>query len=480
MAAKRNLVQLQDDIKMFPNQYVIAYANGANPDVPPFIALGELHRRKKMQEAEALKQAQEMEGAGTVKDQIEQSFAPQAGIAGLQPQGMPQQMPQGMPQQAPQQPMMQAPMAPQAPVAQMAGGGFIGDYGTDFEGIASLPVPDNMYSEDNFAGGGIVAFDGREGSFVETSPGFSELSSEISGFDENDPNLTPAERMVLQILKRQQERPGIEERRRMAGIPTEFVDTGAKTRADLERRQAELEKEPDFFDRILALQPGRFGSGAIGESSRRFDLERKARLDDVMKLRAAAEDQREAARVAFQEKRFAEGEADMRAADKLELDAATKLIDINYKSALTQQALAGRTAEGDRAAQAYLRAKKAEGDQRPDDVILNEGYINYVREKGAAFQRAQIAGGAAEVNMIDRARNNVDARLKDVKSKEFRELNARMAQDRKNKQAGNPTDLAGEYKKDLYTQELNALQGRGSASTQTQAGSASDPLGIRR
>ena len=372
-----NLIKLQDDLKMMPNAQIIAYANGGNPMIPPFLALGELNRRKKLQDAFQAEQAKEMAGAPSVKEQIEQSVAPQAGIAGLQPQGMPQQAPQGMPQQAPQQPMMQAPMAPQAPVAQMAGGGFIGDYGTDFEGIASLPVPDNMYSEDNFAGGGIVAFDGREGSFVETSPGFSELSSEIRSDEEEEIARMPlAQRIAYLAYKRQKERPSYAERLKAAGLPDEFVDTTARERAELERREAQISEPASFFDRILELQSGRFGSGQIGASALQFDKARQAQLNEVRKLKAMAEDKREAARIAFLEKRFDKSEANEKQADELDMKAAETISKIGLQEAQTEQAKAGKESNLKSMAQVEFQALVAKGRDPNDPATMQEAYRN--------------------------------------------------------------------------------------------------------
>ena len=35
-----NLVQIQERLKDMPAQALMAYANGMNPDVPPYLALG--------------------------------------------------------------------------------------------------------------------------------------------------------------------------------------------------------------------------------------------------------------------------------------------------------------------------------------------------------------------------------------------------------------------------------------------------------
>ena len=366
-----NLVKLQDDLKMMPNQAIIAYANGANPMIPPFLALGELNRRKKLQESAQAEQAKEMAGAPTVKEQIEQS----AGLASLQPQ-MPQAMPQQAPQGMPQQPMMQAPTAPQAPVAQMAYGGAVDDYALD-GGIATLNVPDNMYREDNFAGGGIVAFDGREGSFVETSPGFSELSSEIRSDEEEEIARMPlAQRIAYLAYKRQKERPSYAERLKAAGLPDEFVDTTARERAELERREAQISEPASFFDRILELQSGRFGSGQIGASALQFDKARQAQLNEVRKLKAMAEDKREAARIAFLEKRFDKSEANEKQADELDMKAAETISKIGLQEAQTEQAKAGKESNLKSMAQVEFQALVAKGRDPNDPATMQEAYRN--------------------------------------------------------------------------------------------------------
>jgi hypothetical protein len=132
-----NLVQIQEHLKDLPMQAIMAYANGKNPQVPPYLALGEMNRRKQMEQ----KAAQPPQG--TVKDNIEQ----QVGVMQLQKmqQGQPmaqpamqqpQAAPQGMPEEAPQ---------PEAEMAMAAGG------------VARLPV------HLDYASGGIIAFANPEG-----------------------------------------------------------------------------------------------------------------------------------------------------------------------------------------------------------------------------------------------------------------------------------------------------------------------------
>ena len=141
-----NLIQIQDRLKSLPNdprvmQLLTGYANGQSQHVPPYLALGELNRRKgEMERAQMEKAGQPP--SGTVKDQIEQ----QAGVMALQ-QGRQQQAMQNMMQQG----MQGAAPAPQGvpqPQAQAMASG----------GLASL-------APKGYRSGGVVAF--NEGSLVD-------------------------------------------------------------------------------------------------------------------------------------------------------------------------------------------------------------------------------------------------------------------------------------------------------------------------
>ena len=127
-----NLVQVQERLKDMPTQVIMSYANGMNPEVPPYLALGELNRRKQMEQKAA--QAPQ----GTVKDNIEQ----QMGVMQLQAAKQ-KQMAQQMAQQGAQAEMPVPPGIPQ-PQDQPQ---------MEDSGVAGLPMP-----EMNFGSGGIVAF----------------------------------------------------------------------------------------------------------------------------------------------------------------------------------------------------------------------------------------------------------------------------------------------------------------------------------
>jgi len=109
--------------------------------------------------------------------------APPAGLGAIGPQGGGMPAPQG-PQVASAAPMgMPAPMG-QPPVGMAAGG--MTEL-PDSYGLESLPIPDNMYNEESFAGGGIVAFSGG---------GLQDQIARLEASLEN-PNLSSAERQSI-------------------------------------------------------------------------------------------------------------------------------------------------------------------------------------------------------------------------------------------------------------------------------------------
>lgn len=108
-----NIIKLQDQLKGLPDQTLAGYVQNPTGEVPTYLALSELQRRKTMRE----------------KYQKEQT--PQTTVA--EDLAAPPPMEQGVAMVAPQQ----------VPVEE--------------QGVASLPTGD-MYDEQNFASGGIVAF----------------------------------------------------------------------------------------------------------------------------------------------------------------------------------------------------------------------------------------------------------------------------------------------------------------------------------
>jgi hypothetical protein len=120
-----NIIKIQNQLKGVPDNTLVGYVQNPTGQVPTYLALSELQRRKEMRNSY---QANKPEEKSVAEDLVEEA---QPGIAAL-PEG---------------QPMQQA-MAPQPemPMEQMAQGG-----------LAELDTG-NMYDENNYATGGIVAF----------------------------------------------------------------------------------------------------------------------------------------------------------------------------------------------------------------------------------------------------------------------------------------------------------------------------------
>ena len=204
-----NLVQIQERLKDMPLQAVMQYANGMNPEVPPYLALGELNRRKKMEQA---MQPAEMP-QGTVKEQLEQ----EVGLAALQKQLMNQLQTQGLRQQQAamsqgQQmanmpgPVPQGVPQPEVP-EEMASGG-----------ITTINVPDDQFE---FGSGGIIAFKegGDKGRRIPTS----ELDIDPLGTSE-----AGTEAYLAKLAKEAEEKKKQEDAARLeflerAGVPVDMV-----------------------------------------------------------------------------------------------------------------------------------------------------------------------------------------------------------------------------------------------------------------
>jgi hypothetical protein len=123
-----NIVKLQNQLKSIPVETLIKYVQGMNPEVPSYLALAEIKNRKDMESKYASQNQQTPEKS--VAEDLTQA-PDQSGLAMLagNPMGnQAQQMPQGAPTM------------------------------TADQGVASLDTGD-MFNEQNFAGGGIVAFD---------------------------------------------------------------------------------------------------------------------------------------------------------------------------------------------------------------------------------------------------------------------------------------------------------------------------------
>ena len=129
-----NIIKLQDQLKGIPDQALVGYVQNPTGEVPTYLALGELQRRK------------------TMREKYQQQKTPQTTVA-EDLAAPPPPMEQGIASVAPQQMAAQQPMPEQAPV-EMAEGGLaeldVGDseleprvYGYCF--YNGKPIPDFLY-----------------------------------------------------------------------------------------------------------------------------------------------------------------------------------------------------------------------------------------------------------------------------------------------------------------------------------------------
>jgi uncharacterized OsmC-like protein len=125
-----NIIQLQNMLRGAPDEALVNYVQNPQGQVPSYLVLSELQRRKDTRAKYQAEQAPET----SVAEDLTQPAQPQGGLGMLA-----------------DQPQMQE----------------------DDQGVASLPVPDDMYQDQNYAGGGIVAFeDGGGVNYDDGSVGY--------------------------------------------------------------------------------------------------------------------------------------------------------------------------------------------------------------------------------------------------------------------------------------------------------------------
>jgi len=249
-----NLIQIQDRLKDLPMQAIMGYANGDNPQVPPYLALGELNRRKQM-EQKAAKSPQ-----GTVKENIEQ----QVGLLSLQKlrQG---QMAQQSAMQGAQAPTIpentpEPTEQPQEEMAMAAGG------------LTRLPVQSM-----NFGSGGIIAFANGGPSVnpedrVANIPFDPATATRRADFEAAPQETTPARRF-LEAQMGNQDRSNIPEEfapSKQSPIGEEYLKYLAERQGSFKEDEKKFkEKEAarakrDFFQSLIESGEATRGQRGIG------------------------------------------------------------------------------------------------------------------------------------------------------------------------------------------------------------------------
>jgi hypothetical protein len=324
-AESKDLIQIQTDLQdpsLITLPDLMKYANGSNPEVPPFLALLEMNRRKHIQETSKEFSSPE----GTIKDQTigallgEPAANPTQTPAGVNPAAA-----QPMVNPAAAQPMMNPgaapPMVDPTQMQQQVNPTMRAAQG----GIMSLPV--NMFKSQNYAGGGIVAFGdpdlntsetqlvrgNQEDELVEVSPGQYKRKSELPqprpGFKLGDMTINPG-RTTDEVLKSlpgitplSMERPEkytlqqLSDRQkeidRLAGVSADPYKEVKDQIKSMEDRQKSQYKDA-AYDRLIAQleafgtadpsQGFAYGMGASSKASRELQKEQNRLRDEQEKV----------------------------------------------------------------------------------------------------------------------------------------------------------------------------------------------------
>lgn len=488
-----NLVQLQERLKDVPMQALMQYANGGNPNIPPFLALGELNRRKKMQEAAAADQAAEMEGAPTVKQQIEQA----AGLMALQ--GNRQQQAAQQQQTAQANAPMAAPNTMTSEPAQLASGGFINDLVVprDFQrgGIASAVNPAmlkklmmlqamkkrrglgqlaNNAKRPDYAGGGIVAF--QTGNLVE-DPNASAADVINAAMGNRGDVATDAKSFYSDLIRRRREQKSLADMLREAGIG-ERPETAKEELAALIAQQQKQAEGDTIARRVLALDPLR-----LGKSMSDYLSKQEAAEAGLAERIAKIKDLKEKARYDAARGDVEKAQTEMATAIKDEGDLGSKMFRAGYEEQLGESATAGRTTDWVRRYNSYLPIVMQKlGVEDPEDPRVKAATAKMVDESiGLAREKVGIAGAQAETAAAREATQDYEKAASIIdpmiarggsRYKEYREILKNQGKEQ-----------AEAFRSRLIRDEVRRMRGEGSTPTPTPTpkggtGGTSLPAGL--
>lgn len=319
-----------------------------------------------------------------------------------------------------------------------------------------------------FEEGGVVGYNGEEGSFVETPGGLNVLKEELQP---KAPGAMPTS--LADYIKQVQE----------ASAPFRTLTQEEK---DLEAARAkgmsQGEKDQQKYMRLLEAGLGIMG----GESP--YALTNIGKGSQAA-LKGYSEDVREQQKQKMEELK---GRAEAAKAKRLEGLEDVKTGSALYKEYMQNEAAAQRAKDsqlGAKFADNYVAMKKAGGDQRPDEVIRDEGYRQFFQEYGFASGRAatqaQIAAGAQGVQAAgiteryaNQAQDSVDKTLKSVSSPEAREHRKLLKGDAEKGIPPNP-EAAAQYRQRLINQRAQELASAGAAVSGGAPAPAAAPSGSK-
>lgn len=398
-------------------------------DVVPVV----INEKARMAKEEAnMRAAMQMQQQGRVPTVIEQAM--QANAQAESPTGLPAAMPPAAMQMPAQSPMPPQGQPPQGVPPQ----------GQE-QGVAALPTGD-MFQGQNFQAGGIVAFNGGDGSFVEGPTGLM-----IPREEAQPPGQGPAS--LAEFINQYKSLTAGSRTESPEEIAyREAVKKGSLSADDIKQQQ---------WMRLLQAGLGILG----GESPYAFTNIGKGSQEA---LKGYAEDVRaQQGQRMLDLKTAAESARAKRSEELQDIQGGAKLYE-SYLDRELRKDIAKDSQLGAKYADNYLAMKKASGDKRPDEAIRDEGYRVFFQEYGYASGRAATtaataaaAQGVQNTGQERSARGTAlkewgDLKISDPAKMEHRRL---AKQDKENAEKGNPTRLAEQYENDWVSRRAQRIIG---------------------
>lgn len=466
--------QSVSELAALPQNEIVRLAQmGQIPaDVVPVVISEKARMAKEMANLQAAQQMQQQ--GGKMPTVIEQAM--QANAQAEAPQ-VPQQqpgLPSAMPGAQAQAPMQMPPQgaAPQGAPAE--------------PGVAGLPTGD-MFNGQSFEAGGIVAFAGKGPSLVKSQDEFAGLDEAIARAAANPAQQVMTEDQAMAALQGEAAAPApgsgpsslaefIQQYRDLTSnarveSPEEIAYREAVKKGSMSQGDIDQQKYMRLLQAGLGIMGGDspYAFTNIGKGSQEA---LKGYSEDLAAQRASK---------MLDLKTAAESARTRRGEELQDIQGGAKLYE-SYLDRELKKDIAKESQLGAKYADNYLAMKKAGGDQRPDEVIRDEGYRTFFQEYGFASGRAatqaNIAAGSQGVQTTGQeqtARSTAVKEFNDLKMSDpiKREYNRLASQDKKNKEAGNPTNLAETYK----NQQIGSMEQRILGNKSQNAAPAPAPAG---
>ena len=385
-----NLIQIQERLKGLPTQAVVSYANGGNPDVPPYLALAELQRRNDVEQAAKKATPPDM----SVKDRVESKAMEQASNQLMADQARQQQGGQQLAQQL-AQPREEIPEGVPQPnqlesVPTYANGG-----------ITRLPTG-NMF---NFDSGGIVAFaegDYVKNPFTEEEKPKQEKKSQPKGIATQQPKASPDyTRMAVEQAMQDVPMPRspmelLEERKKTSPILQKPLGADYESRLrgleeqDIKNQQAfqerqEAQKKRDFWNSLIAAgEATRSGGNVFGGFGSAYNAAQAAADERYARQEAQRRQQSmDMARLNFEiaNLRRAEERGDIEAMAKHE----QKIAEIKQNMAQNRATVLGHAATAQEAERSHRATEALQAQQIAQSASASKAYAQTEIQKNLAL-----------------------------------------------------------------------------------------------